>query len=152
MQLNCPTCGTRDVHVSHVHGLGEFLKGLVGLSKLRCRRCNHHWQTSVWANGSWRYARCPRCYRQELTKWTARHYNPPHWTQFLLLIGATPHRCEACRCNFAGFKPRKGSFAWRHQVRAEAVARTPDQMIANQETALLAGQTPPVEESREQMP
>jgi hypothetical protein len=140
------------VRVAHAHGLGEFLKGLVGLSKLRCRRCNTRWQTSVWSDGSWKYARCPRCYRQELTKWTTHYYHPPRWTNFLLRLGARAHRCEACRCNFASFKSRKGSFSWRHQVRADAVPRTSDQTIRDQETALLAGQTPPGEESGDQIP
>jgi hypothetical protein len=151
MKLDCPSCGTRDVRVSRPHALGEYLKGWIGVSQLRCRRCNHRWETSVWAGGSWRYARCPRCYRQELTSWMEHFYNPPRWTQILLRLGATPHRCPACRCNFASFKSRKENFAWRHQVRIEATSRTPDQGIANEEIAM-AGQTPPVEESGDQMP
>jgi hypothetical protein len=151
MQLDCPSCGTREVRVSHPRGLGEYLKSLVGLSRLRCRRCNHRWETSVWANQAWRYARCPRCYRQELTSWMEHYYNPPRWTRWLLRLGATPHRCPACRCNFASFKSRRENFSWRHQVRAEATSRTPEQVIAEREAAM-AGQTPPGEESGEQMP
>jgi hypothetical protein len=151
MQIACPNCGTRDVRVSRPLGLGGFLKTVVGVSRLRCRRCSHRWETSVWANRSWRYARCPRCYRQELTKWDPHFYNPPRWTRFLLRIGATAHRCPACRCNFASFKSRKEEFSRRHQVRAEAGRRTPDQSIQNRETAM-AGQTPPGEESGDQMP
>jgi len=136
MQLACPNCGTRDVRVSHPRSFGEYLKYLVGVSNLRCRRCNGRWETSVWASGSWRYARCPRCYRQELTKWTEHHYNPSRWTRLLLRLGATPLRCPACRCNFAGFRSRKKEFSWRHEIRTEAPA----------------GQTPPVEESEKQIP
>jgi hypothetical protein len=147
MQLECPSCGTRDARVARPRGLGDYLKSLVGVSQLRCRRCNDRWETSVWANGSWRYARCPRCYRQELGKWEEHYYNPPRWTRFLLRLGATAYRCPVCRCNFASFKSLKESFSWSHQVRAEAVPQTPDQ-----ETTMLAGQTPPGEESGEQMP
>ncbi len=147
MRLTCPTCGTRDVRVSRPHGMGEYLKNFVGVSGLRCRRCNHRWETSVWANGSWRYARCPRCYRQELGKWEEHYYNPPRWTRFLLRIGATPYRCPACRCNFASFKSRKEIFTWQHKVRAGAVPPLPDQ-----DAAMLARQTPPGEESGDQMP
>lgn len=139
MQLTCPSCGTRDVRVSHPRGLVEYVKNLVGVSSLRCRRCGNRWETSVWANRSWRFARCPRCYRQELSKWTTRYYNAPRWTRLLLWLGATPRRCEACRCNFASFKPSKESFAWRHRVRSESVPG-------------ISEQTPPGEESREQMP
>ena len=147
MQLACPNCGTRDVRVSQTRGWGELLKRLAGVSPLRCRRCNHSWETSVWANGSWRYARCPRCYRQELTKWTAHHYNPPRWTRVLLRLGATPHRCPVCRCNFASFKARKQTFSWRHQTRVQDISQKQERA-----STMLAGQTPPGEESGEQMP
>ncbi|SRR5581483_1851162 len=139
MQLTCPNCGTRDIRVSRPHGLLERLKNWLGLSPLRCRRCRYRWETSVWANGAWRYARCPQCYRQELTKWKETRYNAPRWTRFLLRLGARAHRCEACRCNFADFRPPREAFSWRHQVRAEV----------RQEAA---GRTPPVEESGDQMP
>jgi hypothetical protein len=147
MQLACPSCGTREIRVSRPRGLGQYLKSLVGVSRIRCRRCDHRWETSVWAGGSWRYARCPRCYRQELTKWNQHYYNPPRWTRWLLRLGATAHRCEACRCNFASFKSRKESFSWRHQIRAEPVPRSSEQA-----DAWLSRQTPPGEESGDQMP
>src|SRR5579859_3152199 len=133
MQLACPNCGTRDVRVSRPLGLAEFLKNVVGISRLRCRRCNHRWETSVWANRSWRYARCPRCYRQELTKWDQHFYNPPRWTRFLLRLGARAHRCAACRCNFASFRSRKAEFFRSHQLRVEAAPRTPDQDVRDRE-------------------
>ena len=147
MQLACPNCGTREIKVSHAKGLGEFLKSLVGISQIRCRRCRSRWQTSVWSDGAWKYARCPRCYRQELTSWTMQHYNPPRWTRFLLHIGAKPRRCAACRCNFAAFKPRRGHFSWQHQTRVEASPR-----VLGQEATVLTEQTPPGEGSGEQIP
>ena len=150
MQLACPSCGTRDVRVSRPLGWAAYLKNFVGVSRLRCRRCNNRWETSVWANGSWRYARCPRCYRQELTKWQEHHYNPPRWTRILLRLGASPHRCPACRCNFASFKPRKEEFSWRHQVRTEG-PQIPSSVVADPEISM-ARQTPPVEEPGDQMP
>ena len=148
MQLDCPKCGTRDVRVSRPRGLVQHLKHLLGVSSLRCRRCNRRWETSVWSNGSWKYARCPRCYRQELTKWTAHYYRPPRWTRFLLRLGASPRRCPACRCNFATFRPQREDFSRRHHVRAE-----PDAGARREGTAtLVAEQTPPGEGSGEQMP
>ncbi len=152
MQLACPKCGTRDVRVSQLMGPVQYLKHFFGVSALRCRRCDTRWETSVWANGSWKYARCPRCYRQELTKWTMQYYNPPRWTRFLLRIGASPRRCPACRCNFASFKPARGNFEWRHQDRAESVPRMPGRGSAGQRAAIVAEQTPPGEESGNQMP
>jgi hypothetical protein len=101
----------------------------------------------MWAGGSWKYARCPRCYRQELTKWTPHYYSPTRWTRFLLKIGAHARRCPVCRCNFASFKPPKEDFSWRHQVR-ETILQLPNQEV----DMLVSEQTPPGEGSGEQMP
>ena len=117
MQLACPNCGTREVRVSHRHGLLEAIKGLVGVYPLRCRRCRHRWLTSAWAGGAWKFARCPRCYRQELTTWSEQYYHPSRWTVVQLRMGAIPYRCAACRCNFASFKPCKEKFTWRHETK-----------------------------------
>jgi len=147
MQLTCPNCGTRDVRVSSPQGLVQNLKSLVGVSRMRCRRCSNRWQTSAWANRSWKYARCPRCFRQELTKWTAQYYSPTRWTRLLLKMGASPRRCPACRCNFASFRPQKEDFSWRHQVREPV-----PQMGSFGTEILTAEHTPPGEESGEQTP
>src|SRR5258707_8329357 len=117
MQLACPKCGMRDVRVSHRRGIGERLRGLFGKYPLRCRRCNARWETSTWEAGDWKYARCPKCYRQQLTTWSEKYYNPGRMTTIMLRLGATPYRCVACRCNFASFKRCKERFAWRHQDR-----------------------------------
>ncbi|HEV2202137.1 MAG TPA: hypothetical protein VGR73_20140 [Bryobacteraceae bacterium] len=117
MQLSCPKCGAREARISHRRTVGEYLRGLVGIYPLRCRRCNKRWETSVWHEGDWRYARCPRCYRQQLTTWSEHYYNAPTWTIFQLRLGATPYRCAACRCNFVSFKKCKERFTWRHQDR-----------------------------------
>src|SRR5947209_20071495 len=119
MQLACPKCGTRDVRVSHRKGLGEFVRGIFGIYPLRCRRCRSRWTTSVWSSGDWKYARCPRCYRQALTTWSEQYYRPPRWTHILLRCGATPYRCAACRCNFASFRPCKERYSWREANQAQ---------------------------------
>lgn len=113
MQLACPQCGTRDVRVSHRQSIAEVLKSIFGIYPLRCRRCRTRWETSVWAGGAWKYARCPRCYRQDLSTWSEQYYHPPSFTRLKLRFGATPYRCAACRCNFASFKPCKEKFSWR---------------------------------------
>src|SRR5262245_50650586 len=119
MQLSCPKCGSRDARISHRKGLAEFLRGLVGGTPLRCRRCSTRWETSVWDGGAWKFARCPRCYRQELTTWSEQYYRPTAWITLKLRSGATPYRCAACRCNFASFKKCKEKFSWRHEERPE---------------------------------
>lgn len=119
MQLSCPKCNTREVRLSHRQNFAELVKGWAGIYPLRCRRCRHRWETSVWSDGAWKYARCPRCYRQELTTWSEQYYSPPRWTSILLRLGATPYRCAACRCNFASFRRCRERFTWRHQTRTE---------------------------------
>jgi len=122
MQLACPKCGTREVRVSHRQGLFEAIKGFLGVYPLRCRRCRHRWLTSAWAGGAWKFARCPRCYRQELTTWSEQYYHPDRWTVMLLRLGAIPYRCAACRCNFASFKRCKERFSWRHETKGDQPA------------------------------
>ncbi len=117
MQLACPKCGARDARVAHSKGWGEWLQRLLGIYPLRCRRCEKRWSTSTWESAGWKYARCPKCYRQELSTWTEQHYIPPRWTVIQLRLGATPYRCVACRCNFASFKKCKEKFSWRHEER-----------------------------------
>jgi len=125
MQLSCPKCGTRDVRVSHLLGFGEQIRSLFGIYPLRCRRCRSRWETSVWESGDWRFARCPKCYRQELTTWSEQYYRPPRGTLILLRLGATPYRCAACRNNFASFRKCKEKFTWRHNDRPMAVPPAP---------------------------
>ena len=127
MQLSCPKCGTRDVRVSHKQDFAEEIRALFGIYPLRCRRCRSRWRTSVWAAGAWKFARCPRCYRQELTTWSEQYYHPPRWTVIMLRCGATPYRCGSCRCNFASFRPCKERHSWR-EAGTEPVADEPSQV------------------------
>jgi hypothetical protein len=139
VQLSCPKCGLRDVRVSQRQGAGEFFRGLIGIYPLRCRRCNERWETSVWKDSAWRYARCPRCYRQELSTWSEQYYNPPTSTKLKLKLGATPYRCAACRCNFASFKRCKERFTWRHRDRVPQDG-APESALASPQT--VGPQTP----------
>jgi hypothetical protein len=100
----------------------EQLKAWCGIYQLRCRRCQKRWETSVWSDGAWKYARCPRCYRQELTTWSEQYYHSPAMMTVQLRLGATPYRCAACRCNFASFKECKERFMWRHNTRVPVTA------------------------------
>ena len=119
MKLACPKCGSRDARVASRRRLSEWIKGLFGIYPLRCRVCNSRWETSMWEERAWKYARCPRCYRQELTTWTTVYYHPPASLSLKISLGAKPYRCAACRCNFASFRPRRYKFEWRHQTHQE---------------------------------
>ena len=49
----------------------------------------------------------------ELSTWSEQFYIPPLGTRLYLRLGATPYRCDFCRCNFASFRPCKERFSWR---------------------------------------
>jgi hypothetical protein len=84
----------------------------------------------MWEGGDWKFARCPRCYRQNLSTWSEQYYHPPRWTVIMLRIGATPYRCPACRCNFASFRPCKEKYSWRFQENKSLDSET-EERIAN---------------------
>lgn len=125
MQLACPHCGSRDSRISNPVGFAEMTRSFFGINQLRCRHCHTRWETSMWSGNAWKYASCPRCYRQELTTWSLQYYHPPTGTFLKIKFGATPYRCAACRCNFASFRPLRKKFAWRHRTRPEPVPNGP---------------------------
>lgn len=122
----CPSCGGKNIRTSRVQSLGERVQSLIGICPFRCKACSHRFTAPVWDLNTWRYARCPKCLRAELSTWSEQYYNPPFRTVFLLRIGATPYRCEFCRCNFASFRACKERFSWRRRrqetVEAQAAA------------------------------
>ena len=116
IEIACPDCGTRDVRTSQPRTFGERLRGLLGIYQLRCKRCETRFQGALWRPGLIFYARCPRCYRTELSTWSEQYYNPKTWTIMQLRLGATPYRCEYCRCNFASFRACKERYLWRKKM------------------------------------
>jgi hypothetical protein len=114
----CPECGTRDVRLAHTRGVAERLLELVGVYTLRCKRCQVRFRSRIWRLSEVKFARCPRCYRTELSTWSEQYYNPPFGVVFKLRLGATPYRCEFCRCNFASFRACQERFSWRKYRRS----------------------------------
>lgn len=90
--------------------LVEHFLRISGLFQLRCRHCDHRFSFSLWDPRNLAYARCPRCYRLDLSQWNENHYHVPTGQKILLALGARRHRCEACRCNFVGFRPAKAKY------------------------------------------
>lgn len=109
----CPNCGARDTRVSRSRGWKEKVFQFFGVYQLRCRRCQARYPGKIFDVAKVHYARCPRCYRTELSTWSAQYYNPPASVTMKLRLGATPYRCEFCRCNFASFRACKERFSWR---------------------------------------
>lgn len=107
MRATCPKCGTRRIRTSKKIGFKEKFTSLFGFFHMRCKICKTRFGTSMWEGQTWKYARCPKCLRFELSTWSEQYYNPPTLIVFLLRMGATPYRCDTCRCNFASFRACK---------------------------------------------
>ena len=113
MDSTCPACGARDLRLAHSHGVRERLLEVFGVYPLRCRNCQTRFSGKLWKITQIRYAHCPRCYRTELSTWSEQYYNPSSRVKLKLALGATPYRCEFCRCNFASFRACRERFSWR---------------------------------------
>ena len=111
----CPQCGSKQLRLSHRRGFSQRLLSIAGIFPFRCRQCDHRFTAPIWSFSGIRYARCPKCYRMELSTWSEQYYRPPWLTVTKLRLGATPYRCEYCRCNFASFRACKERFSWRRK-------------------------------------
>jgi hypothetical protein len=78
---------------------------------------------------------------------------PPLSTRLFLRMGATPYRCEFCRCNFASFRRCKEKFSWRKRRQAIADANLAAQanqtqsseqpeLVFEEQVPLVEGQAP----------
>jgi hypothetical protein len=122
MLLCCPNCGNQRIRSSRLRSVAEYLGTFFGFYPLRCPNCRLRFRERVWRFSDVRFARCPRCFRLELSAWQTSYYTPPFRTKLLLQLGARPLRCDVCRCNFAGFRPVKESYS-REISRAARLAK-----------------------------
>lgn len=104
MNVVCPKCGSKQLRPSKLQGLGEYFGYAVGLYMVRCKDCQHRFQSRVWSLSEWFWARCPRCYRQDLSTWSEKYYIAGFWTEVKIALGGKRLRCEGCRVNFASFR------------------------------------------------
>ena len=107
MTAECPHCGSRHLRSSASYSAWEHVARFFGFLKLRCRDCDERFTFAVWDLRNSIYAKCPRCYRLDLSRWQPSHYRVPQLDRFLMHLGARAHRCDACRCNFVSFRPAK---------------------------------------------
>jgi DNA-directed RNA polymerase subunit RPC12/RpoP len=105
--ITCPECGSKHVRHAKLLGFGERIAALFGQQILRCKDCQHRFTAKVFRFADWRFSRCPRCYRMDLSSWSEEHYSARGWVAFKLYFGARRLRCDYCRVNFAGFRPAK---------------------------------------------
>lgn len=79
---------------------------------MRCSDCSHRWRHSLWRMREMFFARCPRCYRLELTTWDETYYHVPVLWRVLTGLGAKKVRCKACRHNFVSYRFVKNVKKW----------------------------------------
>ncbi|MBV6430294.1 MAG: hypothetical protein IANPNBLG_00403 [Bryobacteraceae bacterium] len=119
MFISCPSCGSRNVRHSRVQHFGEHILSLLGRDSLRCKDCQHRFLARIWRFTDLRYARCPCCYRTELSTWSEDHYIAKWFTSLMLALGAKRIRCEYCRFNFASFRPVRQVYRFRRNPKVE---------------------------------
>lgn len=105
--IQCPKCRSTHLRTSKQLSFFERLIELLGVVHLRCRDCDERFSSGLLDVRNWLFARCPRCYRLDLTGWKKERYSIPTTWQILFALGAKARRCDACRCNFVSFRPVK---------------------------------------------
>lgn len=114
MIVECPACGSHRTRLSRRKSLGRFFLRAFDIHSVRCRACMHSFYWRPFSPVSWFWARCPRCFRMDLAKWSPHRYRAPLSMRVKLVFGARPWRCEACRTNFVSFRMRKEEYrGWR---------------------------------------
>ena len=113
MPLTCPNCEGKRPRLSKIRGFKERLLSAVGTYPVRCEECGHRFYDSVLRLMDIIFARCPKCYRMDLSSWELKYYSPTQWSLIKLGVGGRRLRCEACRCNFVSFRLTKERSTFR---------------------------------------
>ncbi len=113
LAIHCPECNSRNLRFSLSRSLGERLMKTFGVFHLRCKDCDARFSSQILDLRNAFYARCPRCYRLDLSTWSLEYYRLPTRWRFWLKLGAQAHRCEYCRNNFVSFRRCKIKFIGR---------------------------------------
>ncbi|MDX2182329.1 MAG: hypothetical protein SFV18_22255 [Bryobacteraceae bacterium] len=105
LRFTCRYCGCRDYRlIPVVGGILPRLLRKFGMELVRCRECAQPSWSSLWGLRQLHLARCPSCYRTELTTWSEKYHRTTAWQAWRLALGAKRVRCAACRCNFVSFR------------------------------------------------
>ncbi|HWR51853.1 MAG TPA: hypothetical protein VN428_12140 [Bryobacteraceae bacterium] len=121
MSLKCPLCDNIDLRYARIRSLSERLMTLAGIHPLRCRECRYRFVARTWSISGMLWARCPRCWRTDLAKWSEEDYRAPALQNLRIALGAHRFRCEYCRVNFTSFRPRMQRYV--RQAKAARAAR-----------------------------
>lgn len=125
MSVHCPKCGSRSLRFSRARSAAERLWKIVGVRPMRCRDCHTRFVGKTWSLTDLIYARCPKCWRMDLSRWSGTHAAVPRYMMLALKLGANAYRCEYCRCNFVSLRPRKERFSFHRWKKSETLRRAP---------------------------
>ena len=122
--MACPECGGRKIRLSKVHGMLERIGTLFGYYPMRCHDCNSRFNNRIWSLAHLVFAKCPRCHKMDLAKWSEHYYNAPLSQRLKMTFGGQRRRCVYCRHNFVSWRPLKEPYdAQKRADRSEV--RTP---------------------------
>jgi hypothetical protein len=124
MSMACPECGGRKLRLSKVRGVLERIGTIFGVYPMKCSECHERFYSRIWNISHLLFAKCPRCHKMDLSKWSDHHYHAPVSLQIQLALGAQRRRCVYCRHNFASWRPLKEVYDARRRV-ARSHVRTP---------------------------
>ena len=113
MPISCPNCASRNLRYSRVRKLSERVCSWVGIRPLRCRDCGQRFIDRTWSLADLRFARCPNCWRMDLSLWAEKDCHVSTWMALRLALGGKPFRCEYCRINFISFRLRHERFSFK---------------------------------------
>lgn len=124
MAIACPDCGSKKLRLSKSRGLVEAVGTILGIYPMKCAECQVRFHGRITNLPHLIFAKCPRCHKMDLAKWSDHHYHAPFSLRLKIMLGATRRRCVYCRYNFASWRPLKERYdpqkrAGRSQVRVQ---------------------------------
>lgn len=117
--MECPHCGSRFLRPSSPRDLRERVRSWLFLMPARCNDCSTRFVIDTLGLAHLRFAKCPKCERMDLNKWTGDTFQPRGKTKWKIALGAKRFRCEYCRLNFSSFRTRKEVFSFRRWKKLE---------------------------------
>lgn len=118
MPVCCPKCGSRNLRFSRSRTTAERLRKWIGIRPLRCRDCRTRFADRVWRLSSFAYARCPKCWRMDLSRRDDGHMKALSGLAMLAVrAGAYAYRCEYCRYDFVSIRPRREKFSFHRSTK-----------------------------------
>ena len=141
MAHSCPSCGATKFRISKTHGFWEKFLQALGYNPFRCINCEERFSLRIWNSAHLIYAKCPRCHRMDLSRWSTTRYHAPMLTNIRIALGAKPVRCEYCRCNFASWKTVKEKFSYSKRAERSQVLTPVSEKQAAATAASKGGQS-----------